>query len=610
MASWASWAASAQKFVDKAADKAKEAAAAAQSGDLLEKAKEAAKKAADEAQKLSETVQAEYRRTFEGLDCQIFKIRPDLILMEYPSQETIERLAKRLNNDYAQRMLIFNMSEKSYDTTRFTGEVVDVNFRGLPAPPIELFMELCLSGSQWLAADSNNVLIVHCFSGYTRSVAFLSCFMAFRGLCSNPSEALKEVCDHMPFDSVANVLPSQHRYMTYFQQCQQGLTPVNKRLRLSKAMLNAVPCFEKEGNVAFRPFLEVWCQGELVFTTFSSGSSSAGQSSGQDVWPASYSKTDPCVVFQLPSDLFVAGDVLVRVRHVYQDGTKDTALRLAFHTGFAPAGLQLSKKQLDGACDDSRFNDEFCVDLMFEEAPKGDDDAADDKEGSEASAAIFAKAREVSAKLREEEEQRRKREEAAAPAAASRGGDDDDVEALEATLMRAGGASSSSAPAAGSKAKISSASTADAEELRKALAAASADDVKAATASSKAATSGSSAAAETEKGGQDSEEKASFAPPPRDATAKASAGNAPKGSGAASADTKSKTAGLDDIDSLFSEFDAAMSSTSKGGSSASEAKKETTAAASTEKKAASKDVFADVDDFLAELDSGLTGSKK
>jgi len=40
--------------------------------------------------------------------------------------------------------------------------------------------------------------------------------------------------------------------------------------------------------------------------------------------------------------------------------------RAAFHTGYVPCGvLRLSKAQLDGSCSDSRFSEDFFIDLIF-----------------------------------------------------------------------------------------------------------------------------------------------------------------------------------------------------------------------------------------------------
>ena len=81
----------------------------------------------------------------ESLACR----QPDLVIMEYPSVETIERLApsmnlawpsfeafffvlrlfflaaaqaKRLNESHGQKFLIFNFSEEPYERSKFDGE--------------------------------------------------------------------------------------------------------------------------------------------------------------------------------------------------------------------------------------------------------------------------------------------------------------------------------------------------------------------------------------------------------------------------------------------------------------------------------------------------------
>merc|ERR1712032_1449900 len=72
--------------------------------------------------------------------------------------------------------------------------------------------------------------------------------------------------------------------------------------------------------------------------------------------------------FVLPADIWVDGDVLVRIWHVFPSGDRDIALRLTFHTGFVSEGLQLAKRELDTACDDPRFPEDFTMDLIFDAA--------------------------------------------------------------------------------------------------------------------------------------------------------------------------------------------------------------------------------------------------
>jgi len=560
--------------------------------DIAEKAKEAARDVADAAGKVSDTVQAEYRRTFVELDCQVFTVRPDLLVIEFPSDDKIDRLSTRLNMSYAQRMLILNMSERRYSVTKFEGEVVDVNFRGLPAPPLELLMELCISAQHWLESDSGNVIVVHCFSGYTRSTVFLSCFLAFRGMYSSPVDALHRVCDSVGIDDVKAIVPSQRRYLTYFQQCQQGLSPLRKRLRLQRTQLNGVPRFESDGNVIFRPYLEVWNHGELVYTSFESKQACASTEEPAE-FPKGFSASDSCVSFILPADIWVDGDVLVRVRHVYPSGDRDTALRLTFHTGFVSEGLQIGKRDLDTACDDPRFPEDFFMDLIFEAAvsPETSNDAAQ-------AMAVFDKARELSLRLQQEERVRQEAEaKAAAEATAAAGSESDEVLRLEETLRAAPTFTAEDAGVAATSSVPS-----NPVELRRALAAAAAEDAGTdATASAPSTVPQPSAAA----GGNSPANTAPETRPTAAATPVPMPSTDPK------ATETGKTAVKDsqeEIDQLFSDFDAALESVGGGtvsGKTPSAQPAETGGLQSAAKPSAptdTADVFAECDAFLKELD--------
>ena len=61
------------------------------------------------------------------------------------------------------------------------------------------------------------------------------------------------------------------------------------------------------------------------------------------------------------------GDILIRCRHLTAKNQRVSMFRAAFHTGYVPPNvLRLTKSQLDGACADRRYADDFFVDLIFE----------------------------------------------------------------------------------------------------------------------------------------------------------------------------------------------------------------------------------------------------
>jgi hypothetical protein len=63
----------------------------------------------------------------------------------------------------------------------------------------------------------------------------------------------------------------------------------------------------------------------------------------------------------------IQGDILIRCRHLTFSKKRLSMFRAGFHTGYVPPNiLRLSKFQLDGACTDKRFPDDFFLDLIFE----------------------------------------------------------------------------------------------------------------------------------------------------------------------------------------------------------------------------------------------------
>jgi tensin len=91
----------------------------------------------------------------------------------------------------------------------------------------------------------------------------------------------------------------------------------------------------------------------------------------------------------------IQGDILIRCRHLTFNKQRVSMFRAAFHTGYVPPNvLILTKSQLDGACTDQRYPDDFFLDLIFEkvdaemvtkhlEEQQEGEEAAVDSEGNE-----------------------------------------------------------------------------------------------------------------------------------------------------------------------------------------------------------------------------------
>ena len=65
-------------------------------------------------------------------------------------------------------------------------------------------------------------------------------------------------------------------------------------------------------------------------------------------------------------NLELEGDILIRCRHINRHNERLTIFRAMFHTAFVDEfTLRFTKQELDCACNDPRFPDDFMVDFFF-----------------------------------------------------------------------------------------------------------------------------------------------------------------------------------------------------------------------------------------------------
>ncbi|OWZ15378.1 Phosphatidylinositol-3,4,5-trisphosphate 3-phosphatase [Phytophthora megakarya] len=287
----------------------------------------------------------------------------------------IDLVAMYLNDKHGGHYMIWNLSEETYDYTFFDNQVLEFNFPGHPAPPLGLVFKICSSIESWLQADEKNL------------AAF-----------PNAMESLEFVAEQRNTSVEKLTIPSQRRYIQYFNNVMDGVKPRSSPLLLRRVIINTIPVFGErrvlepkknssadgsetvgvEGEALTPavpteeeteeemietieegccPYLQIFKGGKLVFTT-----TWQDMEDGHGIQWASTG--DGSVSFNV--NCMLQGDILIRCRHLTDAGERVSMFRGAFHTGYIPQGiLRLTKAQLDGACSDSRFDQDFFVDLIF-----------------------------------------------------------------------------------------------------------------------------------------------------------------------------------------------------------------------------------------------------
>lgn len=319
-------------------------------------------------------------------DAQVVYITDRLITMSHPAmassvnaeitgQRKLAAVGHMLTQRHNGRFMVWNISEVDYETRILDEQVLTFSFPGSPSPPLGLLLKLLISMEAWMKADDRNVAVVHCLTGKGRTSMVLASFLCWMGQAGfgDIYKALNYIAACKQLSSDELTIPSQRRYASYFKNMLDGVRPSQPPLMLKRIIMSEAPQFargppredDKAANRTDRlmgcaPYLQLFKAGDLLATAPASLHYQQAQNELPFVQVA-----DGTVSFNI--NCVVQGDILIRCRHLTSKKTRISMFRAAFHTGYVPPKvLRLKRAELDGACNDERFKDDFFVDLIFE----------------------------------------------------------------------------------------------------------------------------------------------------------------------------------------------------------------------------------------------------
>ena len=328
-------------------------------------------------------VKPESGRVYSRDELDLTYVTENMISMSYPNDYSvkskiqggndIEIVAGYLNQYHKGRYMIWNISEESYDYTRFNEQVLEYRFPGHPAPPLGLMFKICTSVESWLNADRENVAVVHCLTGKGRTTVVMACILTWIGEFLAPMEALQYIAERRGLTIEALTIPSQRRYIQYFSNILDGVKPRSEAMVLRRCILHSIPKFShRSDDAGCCPYIQIFKNGKLL----ANASLIPPNNTEHTIELQWLSHTEGSAAFKI--DCIVQGDILVRCRHA-ENASRVSMFRAAFHTGYVPGNvLRLTKAQLDGPNNDDRFPDDFLIDLIFAPIEKGDEVSVSD----------------------------------------------------------------------------------------------------------------------------------------------------------------------------------------------------------------------------------------
>uniref|UniRef100_A0A1J3IGQ2 Phosphatidylinositol 3,4,5-trisphosphate 3-phosphatase and dual-specificity protein phosphatase PTEN n=1 Tax=Noccaea caerulescens TaxID=107243 RepID=A0A1J3IGQ2_NOCCA len=220
------------------------------------------------------------RRYQEGeFDLDMTYITENIIAMGFPAGDIssglfgyfeglyrnhMEEVIKFFETHHKDKYKVYNLcSERLYDASRFEGKVASFPFDDHNCPPIQLIPSFCQSAYTWLKEDIQNVVVVHCKAGMARTGLMICCLLLYLKFFPTAEEAIDYYNQKRCVDGKALVLPSQIRYVKYYERIQNqfgGKVPPEQRCMVRGFRLINSPYW-------IRPAITISNHTDILFST-------------------------------------------------------------------------------------------------------------------------------------------------------------------------------------------------------------------------------------------------------------------------------------------------------------------------------------------------------
>ncbi|GKV22622.1 hypothetical protein SLEP1_g32478 [Rubroshorea leprosula] len=179
-----------------------------------------------------------------GFDLDMTYITENIIAMGFPAGDMssgffgyfegfyrnhMEEVIKFFETHHKGKYKVYNLcSERLYDASLFEGKVASFPFDDHNCPPIQLIISFCQSAYSWLKEDIENVVVVHCKAGMARTGLMISSLLLYLKFFPTAEESIDYYNRKRCVDGKGLVLPSQIRYVKYFERILTYFNGVNQ----------------------------------------------------------------------------------------------------------------------------------------------------------------------------------------------------------------------------------------------------------------------------------------------------------------------------------------------------------------------------------------------
>jgi phosphatidylinositol-3,4,5-trisphosphate 3-phosphatase/dual-specificity protein phosphatase PTEN len=299
------------------------------------------------------------RFEYEGYNLDLSYITKNIIAMGFPasSLESIYRndmtdVKRFFEKRHQNKCKVYNLCrEKTYPEGTFNKQSY-YPYLDHEAPPLDLLMPFCKDVDEWLKSDPENVAAIHCKAGKGRTGTFICCYLIYSGLVQTAEDALKYYGIMRTENGKGVTIPSQIRYVYYFEHIQKAsIRDVSfaPSCKMTKIKFNIAPL--KQCTLYFKS------RNNNIEYNY------------KDNHKIQSYKNPQSSIELVVGDLLVSGDVKLEFYSKKTLG-KDKLFTVFFNTMFIPTDgiLTIKKSMLDKAHKDKEnkiFDPKFKIEIHF-----------------------------------------------------------------------------------------------------------------------------------------------------------------------------------------------------------------------------------------------------
>uniref|UniRef100_A0A8C1I8Z6 Transmembrane phosphatase with tensin homology n=1 Tax=Cyprinus carpio TaxID=7962 RepID=A0A8C1I8Z6_CYPCA len=323
-----------------------------------------------ELEKVTRRMVSENKRRYQkdGFDLDLTYVTDRVIAMSFPSsgkqalyRNPIREVARFLDTKHLDHYKVFNLcSEKGYDPKFFHYRVERVMIDDHNVPSLEDMLRYTACVRDWMAADSSNVIAIHCKGGKGRTGTMVCTWLIDSDQFESAQESLDYFGERRTDKSMSSKFqgvetPSQSRYVGYYEimknQYNRQLPP-QKSLKIKSIRIHSIAGETHGAHISRHSNPPIMC----YFYFFS------------QVFPDTGNNA---VVISLQEGPVVTGDVKVMFESSagLPKGYEDCPFYFWFNTSFVENNsLYLSREELDNPHKSKTwdiYKEDFGVTLYF-----------------------------------------------------------------------------------------------------------------------------------------------------------------------------------------------------------------------------------------------------